>query len=155
MKIKNVQCIICLVLFIIFANQAWAAEWVLYEKSATGDEFYDKIGIKKVNNNIIRVWTKTIYNDVGKIKNYSVLKKIDRAPVNPYLLSHELILLEIDCLNGKIKVSSDRICDKRGGVIASELQSNGEWKDIVPNSNLEKLKNKVCGFGKNSRIKKK
>jgi hypothetical protein len=111
--------------------------------------------MKKLDNNVISVLTKTIYNDVGKLKNYSALKKMDKAPGNPYILSHELVLLEIDCLNRKIKVSSRRICDKRGGIIASEMQSHGAWSDIVPNSNYEKLKNQFCGFVKKSKIKKK
>ena len=155
MKTKKVQYVICLVILLMFANQAGAAQWVLYEKSATGDEYYDKSSIEKVNKNIIQMWTKTIYNDVGKLKNYSDLKNIDKAPDNPYILSHDLVLLEIDCLNRKIKVSSRRICDKRGGIIASEMQSHGAWSDIVPNSNYEKLKKQLCGFVKNSKIKKK
>ena len=155
MEIKKVQCIICLVILLLFASQAWAAEWVLYDTSAVGNESYDKSSIKRINNNIISVWTKTIYNDVGKLKNYSDLKNIDKAPDNPYILSHDLVLLEIDCLNRKIKVSSRRICDKRGGIIASEMQSHDVWSNIVPNSNYEKLKKQLCGFVKNSKIKKK
>jgi hypothetical protein len=155
MKTRKVQYIICLIILLLFANQAGAAQWVLYQTSDVGDESYDKSSIKKLNNNIISMWTKTIYNDVGKLRNYSVLKKMDKAPNNPYMLSHELVLLEIDCLNKKVKVSSIRICDKRGGIIASEMPSHGVWKDIVPNSNYEKLKNQFCGFVKNSKIKKK
>jgi len=147
--------IIVLVIFILFTNQALAAEWVLYEKSATGDEYYDKNSIKKINHRIINVWTKVIYNDAGKYKKYSVLKEMNKAPVNPYLLSHELVLFEVDCFNKKIKITSERICDKRGGVIASKPHSNDKWIDIVPNTKFEKIKNKVCDPGSNFKIKKK
>jgi hypothetical protein len=155
MKLRNVQHIIYIIIFVLFANQAWSAEWVSYEKSTTGDEYYDQSSIKKAGNDIIRVRTKKIYNDVGKIRKYSVLKKLDKAPVNPYLLSHETVFFDIDCLHEKIKVSSERICDKRGGVVASDPQSNGEWRNIVPNSNFEKLRNKVCDPNKYSKMKKK
>lgn len=154
MKVKNIQSLVCLVFFILFANQVWAVEWVLYEKSSTGDEYYDKNSIKEVKNNIVRVWTKKIYNDAGKIKKYSVLKDMDKAPVNPYLLSHEVTTVEIDCLNQKVKVSSERVCDKRGGIIASDLQFPNKWKNIILKSSTEKLKNQVCAPSKYSKIKK-
>jgi hypothetical protein len=142
-----------LIIFILCANQALASEWILYEKSATGDEYYDKSSIQKVNNNIHRVRIKKIYNDVGKYKKYAILKKMNKAPVNPYILSHELILVEVDCLHKKIKISSERICDKRGAVIASKTHSPDKWMDIVPNSKFQKIK--VCAPLNHSKIKKK
>jgi len=36
MKAKNVQGIICLVIFFLFANQAWAADWIYYDTAAVG-----------------------------------------------------------------------------------------------------------------------
>ena len=48
MKLKNVQCIICLGIFFLFANQACAADWKLYvkdaplEKGIIGNAYYDK-----------------------------------------------------------------------------------------------------------------
>ncbi len=153
MKAKIARNIIGLVIFILCAHQALASEWILYEKSATGDQYYDKSSIQKVNNHIHRVRIKKIYNDVGKYKKYAILKKMDKAPVNPYILSHELILVEVDCLHKKIKISSERICDKRGAVIASKTHSPDKWMDIVPNSRFEKIK--VCTSLNQSKIKKK
>lgn len=144
MKTKIARNIISLVIFILCTHQALASEWILYEKSATGDEYYDKSSIQKVKNDIHRVRIKKIYNDVGKYKKYAMLKKKDKAPVNPYILSHEIVLWEVDCLNGRMRISSERICDKRGAVIASKTHSPDKWMDIVPNSGLEKIKSKVC-----------
>jgi hypothetical protein len=155
MKARNVQCIICLVILLLFASHAWAAEWMLYGTSTVGNGYYDKSSVIIVNRNIIRVLTKTLYNDVGKLKNYSTLKGMKKAPVNPYILSHEMVLFEIDCLNAKIKVSSKRICDKRGNVVSSEPQSHEKWKAILSGSNFERLKNEVCSVENHSNIKKK
>jgi len=43
MKAKNVQSIICLVIFSLFANQAWAADWIYFEITMSGIDRYFKI----------------------------------------------------------------------------------------------------------------
>lgn len=155
MKIKNLHCIICLVIFFLFANQAWAAGWKLFASSGDSDMYYDENSVKKVNKNIVRVLTKKTYSEKGKLKEYSSLKKHGKAPGNPYILSHELILIEIDCVSEKVNISSDKICDKRGHVVTLAPQSYEKWNDIVRKSNDEKLKNVVCSTGKIIKTKNK
>lgn len=144
MEKRNLQIVICFVILFLTAGRAGAAEWMPHGSSTIGGGYYDKNSVVKVNDHIIRVLTKTLFNDVGKFQNYSALKKKGKAPGNPYLLSYEIALLEVDCPNAKIKVSSRRICDKRGNVIASEPASRDQWHKVVPGSNLERLKNEVC-----------
>ena len=145
MKAKNVQSIICLVVFFLFANQVWAAEWIYYGSTSAGDVYYDKSSIKEVNKSIIPVWTKNILSEEAKTKYFSILKGMDKAPDNPSLLSYYIELLEIDCVNEKIKDTSVTIYDEKGNVIYSSPKSqSGEWNDIFPISVGEKLKNKVC-----------
>lgn len=155
MKTRNLQIFICLVILSFVACQAWAADWKLYGASKIGVGYYDKNSVVKVNENMIRVLTKTLFNDVGKVQNYSALKKKGKAPGNPYILNYEIVSFEFDCLNAKIKVSSRRICDKRGNVLASDLASREKWNNAVPGSNLEKLKNEVCTTFNMTGIKKK
>jgi hypothetical protein len=156
MRIKNLQGTICLVIFFLFANQALASEWVLYDKSDIGNMYYDKSSIKKVNQNIISVWDKTIYNANGKVKYFSFLKSISKAPANPDILNYQLVLVKIDCVNKKYRISSSSIYNKQNNVV-SALPKNlyGEWRGIIPNSVSETLKNKLCIAGKASKIKKK
>ena len=145
MKAKNVQSIICLVVFFLFANQVWAAEWIYYGSTSAGDVYYDKSSIKEVNKSIIPVWTKNILSEEAKTKYFSILKGMDKAPDNPSLLSYYIELLEIDCVNEKIKDTSVTIYDEKGNVIySSPKNQSGEWNDIFPISVGEKLKNKVC-----------
>ena len=75
MKVKNVQSIICLVIIFLFANQAWAAEWIYYASTSIGMLYYDKSSIKKVNKNIISVWAKTIFNEDGKNRDFFISQK--------------------------------------------------------------------------------
>ena len=150
MKIRNLQLIIFLVIIPLFANHVCAAEWIFLESVSTGAQYYNKSSIKEVNKNIISVSIKEIYNDNGKIKNYSFLKSIGKKPINPYILSHELKLLEINCVKEKIKGSSDCIYDKQGNVVAVIPSTYYERKDFVPEPVAEKIVNTVCSAGKPS-----
>jgi hypothetical protein len=148
MKATNVQSIICLVIFFLFANQAWAADWIFYATARVGNMHYDKSSIKKVNKNIIHVWIKTIYSENGKTNVYSILRRVDKTLNNPDILSCDLMLYEIDCVNEKFRVSSSSIFDEKGNVIHTE--QSDEWYDIGHDS-LKTLKNIVCNNGKTSK----
>jgi hypothetical protein len=144
MKAKNVQGIICLIIFFLFANQAWAADWIYYDTAAVGDMYYDKSSIKKVNENIISVWNKNILSKDAKTKYFSILEERHKAPPNPSVLSYYTKLMEIDCVNKRIKDISVTFYDEKGKFIYSSPKSeSGEWKAIIPNTVGEKLINVV------------
>ncbi|HUN54526.1 MAG TPA: surface-adhesin E family protein [Smithella sp.] len=155
MKVNNVYGIICLVIIPLLANHAWAADWKLFASSAGGNIYYDQKSLKKENKSIVHVWTKKTYSEQGKLREFSLLKKIGKAPGNPYILSHELTLIDMDCMNKKIKISSNRICDKRGHFVASITRSSDEWNNIVRKSSDEELKNIVCSAGETTGKKQK
>jgi hypothetical protein len=145
MKAKNVQSIICLVIFFLLANQAWTADWIYYDTADFGDSYYDKNSIKKIKESIISVWTKNILSEEAKTKYFSILKEIHKAPDNPSMLCYYTKLLEIDCVNEKIKDTSVTIYDEKGDVIYSSPKGeSGNWNDIIPISVGERLKNIVC-----------
>jgi DedD protein len=140
MKIKNVQRIIFLVFFSLFSNQVWAANWVYFDKAAVGDFYYGKNSIKKVDKSIILVWNKVILSKDAKTKYFSILKGIHKEPQNPSMLSYYKKLVEIDCINRKIKDTSVTFYDERGKVIyALPKSESGEWNDILPDTVSEKL----------------
>jgi ketosteroid isomerase-like protein len=145
MKAKNVQSIICLAIFFLFANQAWAADWIYYDTAVVGDMlYYDKSSIKKVNESIISVWTKNILSEETKTKYVSILKGIHKAPKNPSRLSYYTKLTEIDCVNKKMKGISVIFYDKKDKVVYSSPKGDsGEWNAILPNTVGEKLINVV------------
>ena len=142
MKAKNVQSIICLVIFFLFANQAWAVDWIYFDKAAVGDVYYSKNSIKKVDKSIILVWNKVILSKEGKTKYFSTLKGIHKAPQNPSMLSYYKKLMEIDCINRKIKDISAIFYNEKSEVVYSSPKSeSGEWNAILPNTVAEKLNN--------------
>jgi hypothetical protein len=140
MKIKNVERIIFLVFFPLFFNQAWAANWIYIDKAAVGDVYYSKNSIKKVDKSIILVWNKVILSKEAKTKYFSILKGIHKEPQNPSMLSYYKKLIEIDCVNRKIKDNVITFYDEKGKVVyASPKSESGEWNDILPNTVGEKL----------------
>jgi hypothetical protein len=155
MKVRNVRSVICLVIFFLFANQAWAEDWISYEESKTGHMYYDKSSIKEVNKNIISVWTIKVYNKDGKTKDFSILKRKNKAPDNADILNCNSILAEFDCANKKFRVTAWTIYDKEKHIIYSAPKSIDKWKAIVANTASEKLKNIVCKSDKTSQTKKK
>jgi cell division septation protein DedD len=140
MKIKNVLSIIFLVIFFLFSNQAWAADWIYFDTAAVGDVYYDKSSIVKVSENIISVWNKDVLSEKTKKKYFSLLKEIHKAPKNPSMLNYYTKLMEIDCVNKKIKDVSIIFYNDKGKVVyASPKSESGEWNDILPNTVGEKL----------------
>ncbi len=143
--VKNVQGVIVFAILFLITNQVYAAEWIHYASTFTRDIYYDKSSIKKVNKNILSVWTKQILNEDGKTKHYSFLKSIRKAPDHPQLISYVLRFSEIDCVTDKIKDYSAVIYGEGSHVIYSSPKGEaGKWYKITKNSAGEKLKKIVC-----------
>ena len=141
---KNVQNIFCLVVLFLFvvADISQAADWILFGQTESGNMYYDKSSIDK-NGNVVRVWTKDIYNKDGKMNTYEVLKNLGKTPDNPDILSHQLILREFDCANEKMQSTSLTVYTENGASVFSQRKSFDEWHDS-PNSTLESLGKIVC-----------
>lgn len=154
MKAKYTSTIVLAVL-LIMAHQAWAEDWEFRGFLPRGTGLYDQSSIKKINDNIYQVWTATIYNEKGKEDAFAVLQRHKKAPDNRNILTHELVLLEFDCANQKYRIVSLSIFDEIGSVLLSVPEINDKWRDTIPNSINEKLKNKICNLGKTSDTDKK
>jgi hypothetical protein len=141
---KNVRGIFCfVVLFLfVFANIAQAEDWILFGQTASGDIYYDKSSINE-NGNIVRVWTKDIFNQEGRLNTREILKNLGYAIANPDILSHQLILREFDCANEKMQSTALTVYTVNGASIFSQRKSFDEWNDI-PNPTLESLGKIVC-----------
>jgi hypothetical protein len=155
MKVRNVQMVICLVFIFLFANLAYAEDWISYDVSKTGNKYYEKSSIKEVDKNIISVWTIDVYNDEGKKRDFAILKAKNKAPNNPDMLKCASMLVEFDCVDHKFRVPAWTIYDKENHILFSAPKSNENWDRIVAKSASEKLKNMVCNNVKTSRKKKK
>lgn len=143
MQVRNIQMVIFLMILLLFANHVWAEEWVLYEKSQTGNRYYDKSSIKEVNN-IASVWTIKVYNQEGKAKDFAMLKRKNKAPQNADILNCNSVLVDFDCKNNTFKVNGWTIYDKEKKAVYSVPKYMSQWKGVGEKSSSGKLKNIVC-----------
>ena len=144
MKIKNVQRVLFLLIFFLFANHAWAEDWILCEVSGTGNRYYDKSSIKKVSNDIVSIWTIKVYNNIGKAKDFLMLTKENKAPKNVDILNCNSMIVEFDCKKNKFRISAWTIYDKEKKALFSAPNSMFQWKDVIAKSTSEELKKIVC-----------
>lgn len=69
MLLMMVGVILFSLFFVSIGNTDSSDRWVLYGTSKNGDHsYYDKISMKKVSKNIIKVWGKTKYSKTTKEK---------------------------------------------------------------------------------------
>jgi cell division septation protein DedD len=118
--------------------------WIYFDTTSVGDMYYDKSTIKKVDKGIISVWNKDVLSEEAKTRYFSILQGIHKAPDNPSMLSYYTKLMEIDCVNKKIKDISAIFYDEKGNVIYSSPKSeSGKWNAILSYTVGEKLINIV------------
>lgn len=155
MKIKNICVTICLIILFLFVNRAWTADWTLVAPYAGGEMYYFLSTIKSEKENVVPVWTKTVFNEKGKADALSYLNNKDKAASPTGALSYNLIYYEMDCLSGKYRTSASYYYDEKDNLIYSEKNAQSEFSDVLPDTILEKLKNTVCRSVTNAGTQKK
>jgi hypothetical protein len=155
MRVRSVQMVVCFVFFFLFANLACAEDWISYDVSKIGTKYYEKNSVKEVDKNIISVWTINVYNNEGKKRDFAILKKKNKAPKNPEMLSCTSMLVELDCVNKKFRVTAWTIYDKEKHALYSAPATINKWQAIVPKTASAKLKNVVCKSDNIPQTKKK
>ena len=88
---------------------------------------------------------KIVYSDTGREKYIQYRTKKEVSPEGYDKLSNQQYLIEEDCKNHRYKILFVVNYDKDGNVIHSEKNNKREeWEYIVPDTNGETLKKKVC-----------
>ena len=155
MKTRDIHRIILSILLLMLAGHAWSEEWQFRGFLPRGTAYYDQSSIRKTSDNVYQVWTVTIYNENGKKDAFALLTRHHKAPDNPEILTHESVLIEFDCKNEKYRIASINIFDEIGSILLSAPEINDKWREVVPKSINESLKNKICSAGKKTDQEKK
>lgn len=143
---RNLCFVIGLAIYFLFFSQVLAAnEWIYFASNTARDSYYDKNSIVKVDKNVVRIWTKQILSENGKIKTIAKFRGKDKKPNNLDLINYISKQSEIDCLNKRIKDTSMIFYDEKSNILYSSPKNDvGKWDDITPNSFADKLKRIVC-----------
>ena len=86
---------------------------------------------------------------------FAALKKINKAPKNPDMMSHDLSVNEIDCANNKHRLIFAVFYDVNGKAIYSSSKPDKKWSRIAPDSFMAKLQATLCPDSKKRKPKKK
>lgn len=123
-------------------------------KKFTDNWYYNKKSLTK-SSNIVSVWTYYILTDDDRKEMIEIIKKFDLEESIKYQHhDHCLTLEKFDCKNKMNKREDSVDYDDEGKVLDDRINKNSEWKNIIPESVMDTLYNKVCVTPKKSLKKK-
>lgn len=122
-------------------------EWPHVGTTSFSSVSYGAKTIRKLNGNIVRVWTKTTLKD-DTIETKSEFMRIRKTQGSRTLgyetFSRTFELDEYNCTKGEGRVLSQVDYDDKGNVIDSTTYRNPGWDYIVPNSIGESILRAAC-----------
>ena len=105
--------------------------------------YYNKKTLTK-SSNVVSVWTYKIVTENEKKDKIEIIKKEDSKKSIKYLqYDHYLGLWEIDCKKKMYRGKEFKDYDNQGKVLSS-IKHRFDWKNIKPNSVMDKLYVRVC-----------
>jgi hypothetical protein len=137
-----------IVFFIFILGLALAlegAEWVKYGETAAGEHFYDKAGIQRQSQDVLKVWEETILS--GQEKQRIIEYGNSTQPgIQWQDVQRERRLTAIDCDGREQALLAVIFYDSAMGVVSSESirAEAGAWKPISFSSVAELLYMAVC-----------
>ena len=129
-----------------FPGEAGAERLIEVIRYGNGGVFYyDRDSVKKSSDRV-RVW---MVAKLGKDDSERERMILSLQSINSHqetrVLSDIATFLEIECLEGRVRVITSSHYDGEGRIHYSDnLSDRNGWKDILPGSFVEKLKRRVC-----------
>ena len=116
-------------------------EWVLVDENPVSSFYYDRSGITKPREGILRVTTRVIYTEEGKEETLETLK-----PAKGYENLYESrFLFDLDCKEWKNKLLRVTHLDKAGTQLKMfDLAEKTDWEDIPPDARIEAVADTEC-----------
>jgi hypothetical protein len=116
-------------------------DWVLVDENPVSSFYYDKSGITKPREGIIRVPTRVVYTEEGKAETLEILK-----PAKGYENLYESrFLLDLDCKNSKTKLQRVTHLDEAGTQLKIfDLAEKTDWEIIPPDARIEVIAETEC-----------
>jgi hypothetical protein len=140
MKSLSVKLGVIVVGLTIFSYaEAWGADWKYYGESNDGKLFYDANSVTRPSKDIVRVWTKLLYSEKGKIDTAKKFKKKELEN-----LSEALRLEEFHCGHNEGRLLSLSFNSKDGKVLYFADNPSGIWGHIFPGDKQEPLYKILC-----------
>lgn len=148
MKLSSVKLGMILFGLIIFSYaEAWGADWIKYMENeriiccydAESLTRFDGESLSQPSKNIIKVWVKFEYSDIGLTD--PVLVKKFKKKINE--LDNSKLLYEINCVDRKYRILESMYYSKDGSVLRMNSIPSS-WKHIIRESLNDALCKAVC-----------
>jgi hypothetical protein len=121
-----------------------SADWVEYGRSANGNVYSYHTGtMKQKTKDIVQVWVKLVFSAEGRQEYFNRLKNMGESTEGYDKLSHSLSLVEIDWKKARLRILYGSEYDE-GDRELFRGSRDAPWKDILPSSTEEILREKVC-----------
>ncbi len=146
MKIISFVISLSFIVPLILVTPVIGSDWVEYYRDNNGNILlYKKGNIENSGTkDIVRVWEKRIYSDKGR-EIYIQDKITEGMSAEGYgKLSNSQDLYRIDCKKQMMNLVSVFRYDKNGKVMYSNNIEEPEWSHIIPNSQMDTLRKRVC-----------
>jgi hypothetical protein len=130
--------LVCLVSLTTFLPNGYCEDWVEYESNDDFTLYYKPSSVEFDKElKTVKVWTKWVYTEKGRI---DYLKRINQPNNNDF--GFKITIDVIDYKNNKYIVKKIIHYSKLGDILLA-LDGNRNWLDIVPNTNIDVLINKL------------
>jgi hypothetical protein len=130
----------------IFPQGYCEDDWVYVVSNKYHTWYYNSSSVKiDKRNHIIKLWTKCVYTDKGKIdflKRFDGINKSYTIDKNYNDTIYSLNLEFIDYKEKRFSFTHITHYSKSGNVLDS-FEYSPEWKDIIPDSTYDKLLNRI------------
>lgn len=132
---------VSLVCLTTLPSNGYCDEWVYVASDQDFTLYYNSSSVKIDNkNNIIEVWVKRVFSDKGKIDFF---EKKDSITKQKYIdINHKLKLYLLNYKELKSSILYISYYSKSGNLLFHR-EYQPEWKNIIPDTYLEKLINKL------------
>jgi len=126
--------------FLCFSERPDPDKWEQYGENS----YYNKTNITK-SSDMVSVWTYTTVTDDIREKTIKIKKEEDLEKSVKYQnFDHIVMWSEIDCVYKVWRQDEIVFYDNKENVLDQQKNINSEWGNIIPDSLMERLYNKVC-----------
>ena len=126
-----------------FTPSAFGAEnWILIDQNNDSGFFYDRDSKSVPTVGVVRVTTRVIYTDQGKVEALKTLGTVQESEE----LYETRYIYDIDCEEREARLLASTHLDKSGGILKStDLGIFTEWEYLLPQTRMALVAQEACG----------
>ena len=131
MKLLSLKGGIMLALLVFGYTEVWGENWQFYANSNFGECYYDAESLIHPSKDIVRVWTKVIFNEQSVIVTEMVIPLLMRSTSTEKLgVTHCLVLTEYNCMERRFRDVKMIYYYKEGGTFSLKDSDLGIWDHV-------------------------